>query len=117
MKTFRTIGLALALSLNPACWTAGLTPDQKECRAELRTVILHDGVSRTEAEIIARSYFSHYVVCGGLMGIEDGGDRWIVDGRYGYAGEPRDGFYIDKRSGRLNSPVGRSYENPLRIFD
>jgi hypothetical protein len=91
-------------------------PTQVELRERLKTVTLADGVSQSEARIIGECYFAWNVGCGAFYGIRDGGDRWIVDGGFGYAAEPVKGFYIDKHSGKVVSPIGPSYDNPLEIF-
>ncbi len=95
---------------------AELRPEERELRQKLQAVILLDGISRPEAEIIARSYFARNVGCGAFTGILDGGDHWIVDGEFGYAGEPIKGFFIDKSSGQVTSPIGPSYGDPRKIF-
>jgi hypothetical protein len=83
---------------------------------KLRTVKLADGVSQSEARIIAECYFAKNVGCGAFSGIHDGGDRWIVDAAFGYAAVPVSGFYIEKNSGKVVSTIGPSYDNPLEIF-
>ena len=98
------------------CRTHTMNPADAELRQKLKAVTLSDGVSRYEAEIIAQSYFARIVGCGAYTGIQDGSDHWIVDGKFGYAGEPIKGFFIDKRSGRVRSSVGPSYDDPLKIF-
>jgi hypothetical protein len=75
-----------------------------------------DGVSKSEAELISECYFHQHVGCGGWTGIRDGGDYWIVDGAFGYAGKPIKGFHIDKRSGSITSPIGPSYATPFEIL-
>ena len=85
-------------------------------REKLKTVILTDGVSKTEAQIIAEAYFALHVGCGAFTGIRDEGARWIVDGLLGYAGMPVRGFYIGKKSGKLVSPIGPSYNDSRRIL-
>ena len=114
MKTFATLFLLLVACIG--CRTHTLSPADAELRQKLKAVTLSDGVSQSEAEIIAQSYFARNVGCRAFTGIQDGGDRWIVDGKFGFAGEPIKGFIIDKRSGRVTSPVGPSYDEPLKIF-
>ena len=98
------------------CRPDTVSPSDTELREKLRAIALSDGVSQSEAKIIARSYFARHVGCGAFTGIRDGGKRWIVDGMFGAAGEPIQGFFIEKRSGKVTSPVGPSYEDPLKIF-
>ena len=85
-------------------------------REKLKTVTVTDGISKSEAELIAKCYFAKHVGCGVFTGIRDGGDYWIVDGGFGFAGVPIHGFYIDKSSGEVTSPVGPSYATPFEIF-
>ena len=82
----------------------------------MRTVIVADGVSKPEAELIAECYFHQNVGCGGFTGIRDGGDFWIVEGAFGYAAKPIRGFHIAKSTGRITSPIGPSYATPFEIF-
>jgi hypothetical protein len=78
---------------------------------------LFDGISGSEAEIIADSYCRKNVSCGWWTGIEDGGERWIVDARIGSGGESVNSFlFIDKRSGKVTPRVGRSYDDPRKIL-
>jgi hypothetical protein len=114
MKTLTALFLLSVACIG--CRTHTISPADAELRQKLKAVNLSDGVSQPEAEIIAESYFARNVGCGALTGIQDGGDRWIVDGKFGFAGEPIKGFFIDKRSGRVTSPIGPSYDDPLKIF-
>jgi hypothetical protein len=93
------------------------SPPTSVLQHRLKSMTLTDGVSEAEARIIAQAYFDQNVGCGAFTGIRDGGDRWIVDGKFGYAGTPITGFSIDKRSGKLTSPIGPSYDDPRKIYD
>jgi hypothetical protein len=64
-------------------------------------------VDRERALEIAEAYFSAHVGCGGLDDVTDGGDRWVIHARVGYAGSPVNGFYIDKKTGVLTVPPAR----------
>ena len=75
-----------------------------------------DGVFKSEAELIAECYFHQNVGCGGFTGIRDGGEFWVVDGAFGYAAKPIQGFHIDKSTGKITSPIGPSYATPFEIF-
>src|SRR5258706_11667723 len=70
-----------------------------QLRQKLKTVTVADGISKSEADLIAECYFHQNVGCGGFTGIRDGGDYWIVDGAFGYAAKPIQGFHIDKSTG------------------
>jgi hypothetical protein len=87
-----------------------------QLRQNLQTVTVADGISKPEADIVAECYFHQNVGCGGYTGIRDGGDVWIVDGAFGVAAKPIKGFYIDKSTGRITSPIGPSYATPFEIF-
>ena len=82
----------------------------------MKTITVTDGVSKSEAELIAECYFHQNVGCGGFTGIRDGGEFWIVDGAFGYAAKPIQGFHISKATGKITSPIGPSYETPYQIF-
>jgi hypothetical protein len=116
LRATKTINFVLLLCTLSACQQAAPRKETAELRQKLKTVTLADGISQSEAEVIGKSYFAKHVGCGAFVGIQDAGDRWIVDAKFGYAGEPIKGFFIDKRSGKLTSPVGPSYDNPLDIF-
>jgi hypothetical protein len=112
-----------AVRSGPHSWTypdnstnALLTSQTAQLRQILHTVTVADGVSKPEAEIIAECYFHQNVGCGSFTGIRDGGTFWIVDGVVGYAAQPIEGFQIDKRSGKIKSPIGPSYATPFEIF-
>ena len=98
------------------CQTQPTDPSAGELRIRLHSITVVDGISQAEAQIIGECYFAKNVGCGAFRGVHDGGDRWIVDGGFGYAGEPIQGFYIDKQSGGVVSPIGRSYGDPLKIY-
>ena len=85
-------------------------------RQQLKGVTITDGISKPEAEIIAKCYFDKHVGCGAFLGIRDGGSNWIVDAKFGLAGKPVNGFHIDKNTGVVTSPIGPSYANPSQIL-
>ena len=87
-----------------------------ELRQKLKAVTVADGISKTEAELIAKCYFHQNVGCGGFTGIRAGDGFWIVDGAFGYAAKQIQGFHIDKSSGKITSPIGPSYATPFEIF-
>ncbi len=87
-----------------------------QLRQKLKTVTVADGISKPEAELIAECYFHQNVGCGGFTGVRDGGDFWIVDGAFGVAAKPIQGFHIAKSSGKIASPIGPSYATPFEIF-
>jgi len=92
------------------------TTQTAQLRQILKGVTVANGISKPEAEIIAECYFYQNVGCGSFTGIRDGGSFWIVDGAVGYAGQPVEGLHIDKRRGKIQSPIGPSYATPFDIF-
>ena len=80
--------------------------------SHLRYVDAADGISAAEANDIAEAYFLKHVGCGSYVGISDGIDAWVVNGQFGYAGEPIKDFRIDKKTGAIASSIGPSYEHP-----
>jgi len=88
----------------------------RELQAKLKAITVGDGISNSEAELIATCYFHQNVGCGVFTVIRDGGEYWLVDGAFGYAAEPIVGFHIDKKSGKVTSPIGPSYESPSELF-
>jgi hypothetical protein len=120
-KEEKLAAILLLLVVCTACQTSSETLVSRDratvqFREKLKTVTVSDGISQSEAEIIGRCYFLKHVGCGAFRGVLDGGDRWIVDGAVGPAGVPVQGFFIDKRTGKVTSPIGPSYDNPLDIF-
>ena len=99
-----------------ACKIQDVTPISAQLRQRLHTVTAANGISKLEARTICECYFAKHLVCGGFPGLHDGGDRWIVDAAFGYSGEPVSGFYIYEHSGKVVSPIGPSYDNPIEIF-
>jgi len=109
--------LILSLLICAGCQTTPSTDSATdEWRRQLQTVILIDGISEGEAEIIAECYFAKHVKVGAFTGIRDGNNYWIVDGTIGADARPVQGFYINKHSGQVSSPIGPGYNNPLDIF-
>lgn len=101
-----TIFVALQI-ICPGCQTQS---------GKLRAVNPSDGVSRSEARIIARCYSEKHLGGGKITGVSDGGDHWIVVGKLGgYLAKPLS-FDIDKHSGKITSRVGPSYDCPLDIY-
>lgn len=107
----------------PGKWTAGydlqpLVPlsAETEVLTALKPPEAQHGVrSRKEAERIAQSYFALHVGCGAYTGISESREAWIVEGKFGFAGEPIEGFFIDKKTGRITSPIGPSYANETEM--
>lgn len=90
--------LALACVASPAC--AG----DAAASEKMPVVIPVGGVSHGQALDIARAYFLTHVFCGALQGVTDAGHSWKVEGQFGYAGAPIEGFLINKATGALTLP-------------
>ena len=103
----RTLQLLVICLLATACTRP--SPQDLEAELLLKQVQAADGIDQEEAEAIAQAYFLHNVGCGTYESVADGGDSWVVHGKFGVAGKPIDGFIISKNSGSINSPVGPSY--------
>jgi hypothetical protein len=113
----RFVALSLLLLVACAgCQTQPAAPTTAQLREKLHTITLADGISQSEAQIIGECYFAKNVGCGAFYGVNDGGDRWIIDAGFGYAAMPVKELYIYKQSGKIVSPIGPSYDNPLEIF-
>jgi len=66
-------------------------------------VVLSDGISRDEAELLATAYFQRYVSgCGGIGALADHGGYWTAQTRIGYAGTPGVPIRVDKRTGAIS---------------
>lgn len=70
----------------------------------LLPIVPGKGVSHEQAMAIARAYFLIHVGCGGLSGVTELADSWKVEGQFGYAGTPIEGFLINKATGALTLP-------------
>jgi len=75
-----------------------------------------DGIDELEARIIADAYFKRHVGCGFYEGISSSSEAWVVEGKYGFAGDPIRGFFINKKTGAITSPIGPSYSLPNDMF-
>ena len=85
-------------------------------RGKLHALVLSDGVSQSEAMIIGECYFAKHLAGGKITSIRNDGDYWVVEGKLGgYLAKPLS-FDIDKRSGKVTSQVGPSYDCPLDIY-
>jgi len=83
----------------------------------LRYVDATDGISRAEASDIAEAYFMQHVGCGSYLGLSELPSAWVVEGQFGYSGEPIRDFLIDKQTGAIRSSVGPSYSDPKGMLD
>ena len=71
--------------------------------------------TRKEAERVAKEYFKLHVGCGAYSGISESSGAWSVEGKFGFAGTPIEGFTIDKETGRISSPIGPSYADEAEM--
>ena len=108
----RTLGM-VALCVGS---TLAFPAPEDDATSLVRSVNMADGVSRDEADRIARAYFLVHVGCGAYSGISESTGAWVVEGRFGYAGQPIRGFLINKRTGAIKSPVGPSYARPTHML-
>jgi hypothetical protein len=92
--------------------TSAVAADPETPENLLAVVNTGDGVTKGEAEKIAKVYFLQHVSCGSFMSISEAKNVWIVNGLLGVAAKTIKGFTIDKRSGAISSPIGPSYKRP-----
>jgi hypothetical protein len=114
MKKFITLTfLCLLASISTTGCVS--TENAESVQGLLATVSTHDGIDKIEAENIAKAYFRHNIGCGYFKEVTDTEDNWVVQGGFGYAGTPIEGFLINKNTGAIASPVGPSYRSPFEI--
>jgi hypothetical protein len=90
-----------------------------QLQTKLRTVVIEDGISQSEADIIAESYFLRFApsACGSVARVADGDAIWIAKTYFGVAPMPtREPISIDKRTGRVTWSDGPTIENPTTIW-
>ena len=86
---------------------------------KLRTIVIEDGISQEEADIIAENYFYRFTptICGSVARATDGGTNWIAKTYFGIAAMPtREPIRIDKRTGRVTWSDGPTLETPTTIW-
>jgi hypothetical protein len=104
-------------ALIAAAWLVSCASAERETPAALlSSVDYSDGISRREADNIAEAYFETHVGCGSYSGISNSDEGWIVEGKFGFAGDPIKGFLIDKKTGAVKSTVGPSYAHPNEML-
>jgi hypothetical protein len=118
MRIFTPFFLILSCVLY-GCATYPTADDQRrQLEAQLREVVLDDGISETEAGVIAQSYFMRFgPACGVATGITDDGASWVSSTTVGVGGIPtREPIRIDKDTGRVTWSNGPTVENPKTIW-
>jgi len=85
-------------------------------RDRLHAIDFAHGVSQSDARIIGECYFAKHIPRGKLTGVQDGGAQWIIEGNIGGYFPKKMSFDVDKRSGKIASQVGPSYDNPLDMY-
>jgi hypothetical protein len=92
--------------------------ERNKLQKKLKAVKVSDGISKSEAEIIGRSYFLQNVGCGSFWEIWDGGEYWIAHGMIGLAAKGTNDVHINKIDGKVTAPtsIGASYSDPLQII-
>jgi hypothetical protein len=104
--------LTISIIMAPAFGSAIETP-----KTLLASIRISDGISKHEASSIAKAYFITYVGCGTYTGISERKDVWIVNGVHGRGAALIEGFFIDKKSGEITSPIGPSHINPYGMLN
>ena len=98
---------------------ASLRDERAQLQDKLRTVNADDGITQSEAEIIAENYFSRFapIACGSVTRPVDGGTNWIAKTYLGFASiETREPIRIDKQTGRVTWSDGPTITNASRIW-
>lgn len=90
---------------------------RRELQAQMRDVVVEDGISAQEADVIAQSYFLRFgPACGVADRVSDGGEYWIAGTKVGFAGVPtREPIRIHKPTGRVTWSDGPAIENPKSL--
>src|SRR5688572_6149791 len=97
------------------CTTYPTADEQRrQLQAQLREVVVDDGISAPEADVIAQSYFKRFGPrCGAASRVADGGASWVSNAAVGIAGIPtREPIRIDKQTGCVTWSDGPTVENP-----
>ena len=91
---------------------------RRQLEAQLRDIVVDDGISEAEANVIAQNYFLRFGPgCGAASHVADGGAFWIANAAVGVAGVPtREPIRIDKHTGRVTWSDGPTIENPKTIW-
>ena len=90
-----------------------------QLQAKLSTVVIEDGISQSEADIIAENYYFRFTqtACGSVLRVTEEDSIWIARTYYGPAAMPtREPIRIDKRSGRVTWSDGPTMSNPKMIW-
>ncbi len=85
---------------------------------KLSSVILTDGISRDEANVISE-YFFHYhqdIGCGATEKIIDSGDIWRVTTLEGFAAQPGEDIKIHKKTGAIRWGKDIVIDNPMDML-
>lgn len=107
-----TLGCLLCGCATPtygdACW---------KLQAQMREVVVEDGINAQEADIIAQSYFSRFGWgCGAVGEVVESDTSWVAKTFFGFGAEPREPIRIDKRTGRVTWSHGPTIKNPKSIW-
>jgi hypothetical protein len=122
----------LAVILSGCAGPRGMTREQAELeyRPQLHEISLADGIDKSEAEVIARAYFSEFCpMNGGLSGVYDGGQEWVAKTAIGDTfikhlfstdaplEETKEPIRINKKTGRVTWSDGPTIDDPRTIDD
>lgn len=118
MKIATLFILALSCALHGCATYPTADAQRRQLQAQLREVVVEDGISTSEAEVIAQSYFMRFGPgCGAASRVTDGGAFWVSSAAVGVGGIPtREPIRIDKQTGRVTWSDGPAVENPKTIW-
>src|SRR5688572_16288386 len=107
----------LVASMIVAAGCATHDDPRRALRMQMREVVVEDGISAQEADLIAQSYFLRFGWgCGAAATVAESDTSWVANTYFGFAAEPREPIRIDKRTGRVTWNHGRTIENPKTIW-
>jgi hypothetical protein len=119
MNVKLTLFLVLGCVLGGCSILRTADEERQNLQSRLRTVVIEDGISETEANIIAENYFWRFspIGCGYVARVTDGGSFWVAKTYFCIAPMPtRDPIRIDKRTGRVTWSDGPTIQNPKTIW-
>lgn len=91
----------------------------RDLQAQLRAVLIEDGINEQEANVMAENYFLRFspMSCGNVERVIDDGTFWIAKTSLGFAQTPtRQPIRIGKGTGRVTWSDGPTIENPKTIW-
>ncbi len=103
MRYFAILGVIVLVGCgSPGAKSSG---ESEAAKAYPEAVEFPNGVSESDATVIAQNYFKkYYGVCGYLGGARSDGNSWVFAPKVGYGGMPVGEIRVDKSSGVITRP-------------